>query len=443
MFTKVMRPFLADLRNRGVNCALYLDDLIFWHRDESCAQAHAELIKQVAQAAGIMINEAKSVFQVQKSVTWLGVVVDFHNARISITEERIEKTIRAARWLKRQGKPNIKDRLRFTGLLVSTHQVLGPFAAMSVKELFHTIAAAAPMWYGRLPLARAEIDEFNFCIRNVKKFNKCELTNPSKRVAVIETDASAVALGAVRVNPVDESALESKSRPMATEERDQSSACRELLAIQFAMGEFKEKVKGSRLVIRTDSANAVAILRKGSMSRLPQAIALQITMQAKLDGIELNPVWIPREENKRADEASRILDPDDWQIQDWLFAEIQRKFKTDLDAFATHITTKHKQFYCATYCPGAKSVDALSVEWTKHKVWAVPPPRLLTKVWNHVRSHPCEGILMVPDWGQSVAISCLKQALSEGWAQIIHRTNTADALCSGRSQWESACAFWG
>ena len=62
-----------------------------------------------------------------------------------------------------------------------------------------------------------------------------------------------------------------------------------------------------------DSQNAASILLKGS--RVPEllVLALSIFNTCKQNNVDLNTVWIPREQNAQADFLSRIIDVDDWQ----------------------------------------------------------------------------------------------------------------------------------
>ncbi len=76
-----------------------------------------------------------------------------------------------------------------------------------------------------------------------------------------------------------------------------------------------------------------------------QEKAFEIYKFALERDLELNPIWVPREENKLADEASRIGDPEDWQLEDWAFNEIVKLYGVlTVDRFASHKSKKLLRF---------------------------------------------------------------------------------------------------
>lgn len=60
--------------------------------------------------------------------------------------------------------------------------------------------------------------------------------------------------------------------------------------------------------------------------------------------IKLEIQWIPRTENEKADQISRIVDTDDWQITEEFFAGIESLWgPNSVDAMANYCTIKRFQ----------------------------------------------------------------------------------------------------
>ena len=73
-------------------------------------------------------------------------------------------------------------------------------------------------------------------------------------------------------------------------------------------------LEGENIKWFTDNTNVVSIVRKGSMKKNLQEIAIKIFEICLEYKIRLEIEWIPREMNDQADYLSRIVDFDDWGI---------------------------------------------------------------------------------------------------------------------------------
>ena len=43
-------------------------------------------------------------------------------------------------------------------------------------------------------------------------------------------------------------------------------------------------------------------------------------------------------------------------------------------------------------------VDAFNYNWSSHINWLFPPPRLLEKTLNHLKSCKAVGVILTPEW---------------------------------------------
>lgn len=74
-------------------------------------------------------------------------------------------------------------------------------------------------------------------------------------------------------------------------------------------------MEGKSVIMNTDNKNVETILKVASRKENLQTVASDIIDTCQTRGIEVIPIWIPRDQNKRADELSRRNDCDDWGIQ--------------------------------------------------------------------------------------------------------------------------------
>lgn len=92
----------------------------------------------------------------------------------------------------------------------------------------------------------------------------------------------------------------------------------------------------------TDNQNVVRILQVGSRKPDLHAVALKILALAVQYQIHLEPEWVPRELNERADSLSRIIDYDDWFLNPPVYADLDSAWGPHtVDRLPIFITGKH------------------------------------------------------------------------------------------------------
>ena len=111
----------------------------------------------------------------------------------------------------------------------------------------------------------------------------------------------------------------------------------------------------------SDNQNVIRIIQGGSMKECLQSAALDIYRFTLRNHITLQMEWLPRGQNQVADDISKIIDYDDWQITFDFFRFIEESWgKHDVDWFASYGNHKTERFYAKYYTPGCEGVDALA-----------------------------------------------------------------------------------
>jgi hypothetical protein len=121
-------------------------------------------------------------------------------------------------------------------------------------------------------------------------------------------------------------------------------------------------------------------------------------------GISLDVEWVPRNQNKLADEMSRqadIYDTDDWGISKEFFSIINTRFGPfTLDAFANFYNAKCEKFYSLYMAPNCGGINAISFDWKEENVLMVPPVSCIGRALIHLTLRTCKsrGVLVAPKW---------------------------------------------
>ena len=114
----------------------------------------------------------------------------------------------------------------------------------------------------------------------------------------------------------------------------------------------------------TDNQNVVSIVSGGSRVKELQSLALEIFELCVTNCISLEMKWIPRDLNTKADCLSRIIDFDDYTLNDDMFRMLDVRWGPhSVDSFACSYNTKLARFNSRFYSPGTEAVDAYTQDW--------------------------------------------------------------------------------
>ena len=184
-----------------------------------------------------------------------------------------------------------------------------------------------------------------------------------------------------------------------THEAHQSSTWRELTAVLRVLSAVAVKLMNFRVRWFTDNQNVARILLVGSKTALLQATALKIFSLSVQYQIRLEPEWIPRGLNERADYLSRIIDYDDWQLNPLVFSELDNAWGPHtVDRFASFQNSQVPCFNSRCWNPGSEAVDAFTVDWSGENNWWCPPISLIPRVIRHAQACGAKGSIVVPLW---------------------------------------------
>ena len=137
----------------------------------------------------------------------------------------------------------------------------------------------------------------------------------------------------------------------------------------------------------------------GSTKHLLQNLAIDIYQICLKYNINLESQWLPREENKKADELSKSYDTDDWSIDNETFYYIESRYgRLTFDRFSDDLNKKAVLFNSKFLCPGTAGVNAFAQNWKGEFNWLCPPVKLIGKTLRHASVCKAKAVLFVPEW---------------------------------------------
>lgn len=302
-FTKVTRPLVGFFRVLGVDCSIYLDDFLFGARPENEDIVYA-FTTGVIKQLGWTISE-KSMKKAEWEAVFLGVLIDARKMEYRVPQTKVERLLATLRNLT-------------TANSVSTealHSLEGTLGSMSLA------IPAVMIWVRYFARARCKreqrgvvtaplTDELKW-LAEVKKLvlehNGAPINPPSATIRA-HVDAGGLGAGAQLHMPDGED--EDIAWTFTEQEMGESSTFRELLAVLKLLQRKKSLLQKQVLLTYLDSANSVRILLKFGTAGSEKCHELcnQIHAVCHTHRITLQPVWVPREENQRADALSKFFD---------------------------------------------------------------------------------------------------------------------------------------
>jgi hypothetical protein len=395
VFTKVLTPVYANLREKGHECFPYIDDsFIIADTYDKCQDTIDQLVQSFI-ALGFTVNAEKSVLVPQQKIVFLGFWLDSEEMSVRPTVEKVEKFERASGELLDKDSPTIREVAGLVGLMTA-YAAGVDYGGAHIKglEIEKNAALAesrgsydAPTKVGYMGLQ--DIAWWRRTLPSASK--KIKLGGPDLEIF---SDASDLGWGAHRGKFTAGGRWIGKELDCHTNIQELMGVHNALLAL---VPERDVLVKAN-----TDNTTALAYIRHmgGTKSLECNRVAGEIWDWCESRSIKLLVAHVPGVENEVADYYSRHFEDDlEWELHPALFTRLCRTFGTpDIDLFASRINNKLDTFVAWRHEPYAWKVDAMSIDWSTNHMYMFPPFSLITKVVQKIIHDRARATLVVPNW---------------------------------------------
>jgi hypothetical protein len=342
------------------------------------------------------VNLEKSSWKPSQKVQWLGFILNAESNTFEVPEGKMRRLRNNIEYnLKHKHACGPRELSKSIGKICSLYHAFGSIVYIMTKDATRWIADRES-WSLRAPLTNNVIQELQFWLKNLNCAIRLPLVNDlTRETIIVYSDASSTGCGAF--------VLGDKNTEMVhhwTEsERNTSSTWRELQTVVLFLGLHALKFKGKAIKWYTDNQGVPRIVHKGSMVQALNLGALEILQCCLTHDIQISIDWVPRELNEEADALSKVMDRDDWGINENIFRYLSQTYgPCTIDLFASNLSHKVNRFYSKYWCVGALGVDSFAYDWSNEMCWIVPPPNLIPKVIAQCRRCKAKGILVTPKW---------------------------------------------
>lgn len=412
-FTKIQKPIIAHLRRHGIQCYIYIDDMIIFGNSKAHCANNMEFARRVWQSAGWIENKDKAREPVQRG-EYLGLELDTISLSFHVPQHKKDFISVLCGNVARQDRWPVKVLASVYGKLLANLLATGPQLLLLTRKGLKAIAQAntwdeticlGPMGPELLYLAQhfKELDGYPMC----QEHNK--MATSSIQTA---SDASAQAVAVVKITcnqGVNHSFHEGRCgfgvavEAFSRSEQSHSSTWRELCGLLLLLRSQRSQLSRKSVVHWTDSKNVERIMAKGSSTEELQNMALNIYTTAKEIYTDLRVIWRPRADPRLqlADDFSRAIDVEDYGIDDESFGYLQTIAEQmfDFDLFASDDNFRTEKFASILASNRALFRDAFTHSWADLGFcYAHPPVNLVGPTIRKIVKDSARGILVLPLW---------------------------------------------
>lgn len=404
-WTKVMRPIVQVLREKGFRMKAYVEDFggappspPGQPATKAQAVAAYKMVERLFGELGLKMHPVKGTRDGPTQVRLLGHLVDTRLARFLLPDDRVDKIAAMAVGVSRRATAHrrwvsFRALRQFCGTAVSTTLSV-PSARYHLRSLF-TAMMFRTGTSGDVRLGHQTLLDLRWWTELQAHAATGRPLWPGAVSMTLDTDASGLGWGAVLNQGAEARGFHGLDR------NGLHINCLELGAVTLALASFRHLIPaGTILRLRTDSMVALGVIRAGSsrssvlMDEMRELQKLCADMEVELRVEHVSSVL-----NEWADRLSRENDSTDWALDSSAFHRLDALFGPHtVDLFASDLTARCARFYSRWLCPGALGTNALAHSWVNENGWANPPFHLVAAVISHIVATNATVTLIAPEW---------------------------------------------
>ena len=377
VFTKILKPVVALLRQLGIRLIIYLDDLLIMAQSKENLNCHASTTLHLLENLGFMINYLKSVLIPATKMEFLGFLIDCQTMTLALPRDKVRKVKKECQSALNHPQITVRELAKVLGNLTSTIQAVfpGPLHFRHLQGDKNKALVHLGSYDSLVQLSPQALEELIWWRDNLDAWNGKSLISGSPDL-ITETDASRRGWGAFCMGVAT-------GGPWSKGESQLHINCLKLLAGAFAIQTFARSKAQMKVRLLMDNVSAAHYINRmgGTKSPVLARLAIDLWEWCLQQKIQVEAQYLPGVLNIRADRESRVmLDLHDWKLDPLVFSGLPH-------------------FYSWRPDPQAEAVDAFSQDWSSVKGYAFPPFALIGRCLKKILDHQVSFLVLVaPVW---------------------------------------------
>ena len=396
IFTKVLKPVFAYLREKGYISAVYVDDnLLVGDTLEECFENILETIS-LLRVLGFTIHADKSILKPTQEIVFLGFILNSVNMTVTLLTEKKEKIRSMCLDIIRNPRISIRKLACLIGNFISALPAI-PYGRLHYRTLeafkIAALKRSAGDFDSSIYLNIECIEEIKWWSTNIMSATADINLPPINRT--IYTDASSLGWG-IHYNGI------SNGVRWNSEELELHINMLELMAIFNGLKSFCSNMRKAHIKVMSDNTTAIAYINNMGGIKSPQCntMAKTIWTWCRSRSIWITAAYIPGLDNTEADTASRKFnEATEWMLSTNVFRSITSEFgMPSVDLFASSLNKQFDKYVSWKPDPDAVAIDAFSCDWNNEFFYIFPPFSLVGKVLQKLEVNKSHAILVAPVW---------------------------------------------
>lgn len=405
IFTRIVDTVVESVRQEtSAVISNYLDDILQKHRDPVVLKQDLQVLTVRLQELGFLINVGKSDLTPSQDFIHLGMHFQTALGIVKLPHKRLVKLMEAVQLLLDATGTTPREISQVIGLCAAAAELI-PLGRLHVRPLQWALADLWKPAYGDWETPLTVTDDLRNALRPWLRqewlLSGVPLASVTPSLSLC-TDASMRAWGAHLLPQ-----FLMCSGQWTPQEQSLHINELEMLAVLNAVKVWVETLRNQAVMVLSDNTTVVSYIRNqgGTHSRLLCAMTVDLLQFCHAASIQLRVRHIPGHLNVLADSLSRnqSVHPTEWTLHSEVFSRIHSLFPSmEIDLFATRLNTRLPDFVSPVPDPRAKTVDALTMDWSGHDLYAFPPFPLIAKVVQRLELFNCMMTLIAPlRWNRS------------------------------------------
>jgi len=313
IFTKILRPVLHFLREKGFLSVVYLDDFLLIAPTYNLCVKNVTATRNLLSSLGFIINKHKSKLTPAKSCKFLGFIIDTEYFAISIPADRRNSLLQMTLAILDKKRCKVRELASYIGSLISICPAV-QYGILHTKilerEKFLALTSSNDDFEAQMHLPPS--------LREDLLWWKDIFSDDSQRNYIrsglfdleIFSDASLTGWGAV--------CAENRTHGFwSSQDKQHHINYLELLAVFHALRCFAPHLRGSEILLRIDNSTAVSYINRMGSIKFPalSELARKIWSWCAKRDIFIYASYIPSAQNFEADAESRVRSEEtEWSL---------------------------------------------------------------------------------------------------------------------------------
>ena len=256
VFTKLLKPVMALLRQRGIRSMIFLDDILLMAGSEQSLECQSQEVLSLLRLLGFRINWIKSQLLPTHKLVYLGFTINTILMTLTLPEERLQKILKGCQSALHKNRVSVRDLSRLIGMMSATMLAVLP-APLHYRELQKLKIRAQKMTQSfetMVLLNKESKAELGWWITMLNRWNGRPIL-PLAPDLVIETDASLLGWGAA-TDKMSTGGLWSE------QERTHHINLLELAGGALAMKTFTKGRRNIHVLLKMDNTTAISYINR-------------------------------------------------------------------------------------------------------------------------------------------------------------------------------------